>query len=80
MLSPGSADLACGLTHSSSTGDLYTGSMSAGTSPLFDEVLSPESDNDMEMDLLRQHVQKCSDSLVVLKSIISSDISPGNVF
>jgi hypothetical protein len=77
MLSPGSAEMQCGLTHSSSTGDLYCASL--GTSPLFDDVLSPESDSDMETILLTQHVQRCFSALVALKSVVSASVSPGKL-
>lgn len=76
LLSPGSAELPCGLSHSSSTGDLYCAG-SAGTSPLFDDVLSPENDADMETILLAQHLQRCASTLVALKSVISADVLPG---
>jgi len=77
LLSPGSSEMSCGLSHSSSTGDLYCAS--AGTSPMFDDVLSTENDTDMETILLAQHLQRCAGTLVALKSVVSAEVLPGEI-
>jgi len=66
-----------GLTHSSSTGDLYSAAMPS--SSLHADMLSPDTDCPAgETVLLGQQMQRCADSLVALRTLFSPDDPQGD--
>jgi len=65
------------MTHSSSTGDLYSGAVPL--SSLHADVLSSGADcHAGETDLLGQQMKRCADAVVTLRTLFMPDGPQGN--